>query len=84
MAQILKTVNPTESFEQFLVQNGFLPAKTMVELQAAQKQSGQEIQEMLLGRKLMEVEDVTKARAAFFNVPRRRPSVTPLTIISCA
>ena len=69
MAQILKTVNPTESFEQFLVQNGFLPAKTMVELQAAQKQSGQNIAEMLLAKKLIDEEDLTKAKAAFFNIP---------------
>jgi len=69
MAQILKTVNPTESFEQFLVQNGFLPAQTMVELQAAQKQSGQNIAEMLLAKKLIDEEDLTKAKAAFFNIP---------------
>ncbi|MBI3231967.1 MAG: Flp pilus assembly complex ATPase component TadA [Candidatus Doudnabacteria bacterium] len=69
MAQSVKTISPLENFEQFLVKNGFLSAETLAELQIAQRQNGQGIPEMLLSKKILEEEELTKAKAAFFNIP---------------
>lgn len=64
-----KTTKPAASFEEFLVQNGFLSAQALVELESMQKQTGQQLHELILSRKLLDEEDLAKAKAAFFNIP---------------
>ena len=69
MPEALKTMKSVDSFEEFLVSNGFLSANVLADLHTAQKQTGQQITDLLLVRKLLEEEDLAKARAAFFNIP---------------
>ncbi|MEK7618349.1 MAG: GspE/PulE family protein [Patescibacteria group bacterium] len=84
MAQAIKTASQSENFEQFLVQNGFLSAQVLADLQASQKQTGQSIFDLLLSKKLLDEEDFTRAKAAFFNIPYvdLRKSLVPEYILS--
>ncbi|HYV33498.1 MAG TPA: GspE/PulE family protein, partial [Candidatus Limnocylindria bacterium] len=67
----LKTnTSPTPlGFEKFLVDNGFVKAEVINDLQALQKQNGQGISQLLVTQKVLEEEDLAKAKAAFFNLP---------------
>jgi type IV pilus assembly protein PilB len=79
MVQPVKT-NATEGFEQFLVTNGFLGPEDLEELHARQKQSGLSLAQILVNQKIMDEENLAKARAAFFNIPYtdlRKVSVAP-------
>ena len=69
MEQALKTNSAPASFEQFLVNNGFITAQALGELEAAKKQGGQSIGDLILSRKMLDEEDLAKAKAAFFNIP---------------
>lgn len=68
MPQALKTPKSGSNFEQFLIQNGFLSSQALAELQSA-RTSGQDLTELMLAKKLFDEEDLTKAKAAFFNLP---------------
>ncbi len=84
MDQAIKTNFSPASFEQFLVSNGFISAQVLTELEAAKKQGGQQIGDIILSRKLLDEEDLAKAKAAFFNIPYidlRKIQVLP-TILS--
>jgi type IV pilus assembly protein PilB len=61
--------NTAEGFEQFLVGNGFVKPQTIAELRSMQQQSGQTFNQLLITQKVLEEEDLTKAKAAFFNIP---------------
>ncbi|MCL5666278.1 MAG: GspE/PulE family protein [Patescibacteria group bacterium] len=71
MEQPVKTnsVDTLEGFEKFLVDNGFVKPETVAELRANSKENGQDLMQQLLAQKVMEEEDLTKAKAAFFNIP---------------
>lgn len=56
-------------FEKFLVDNGFVKAEVLAQLQGLQKQKGQDLSQLLVAQKVLEEEDLTKAKAAFFNLP---------------
>lgn len=56
-------------FEQFLVENGFVKAQVLTQLQTQAKQNGQDFSQLLIAQKVLEEEDLAKAKAAFFNVP---------------
>lgn len=58
-----------EGFEQFLVANGFVKAQTMAEVKSVQKLNGPDLYQLLVSRKVLDEEDLAKAKAAFFNVP---------------
>lgn len=62
-------VSTAQNFEKFLVDNGFVKSDKMDQLILQQKQSGQNISQLLIAEKLIEEEDLTKAKAAFFNIP---------------
>jgi type IV pilus assembly protein PilB len=62
-------VSTSQNFEKFLVENGFVKSEKMDQLILQQKQSGQNISQLLIAEKLIEEEDLTKAKAAFFNIP---------------
>jgi type IV pilus assembly protein PilB len=62
-------MNAPKGFEQFLVDNGFVKPQMITELQGLSKESGQNLNQLLLSRKILEEEDLVKARAAFFNIP---------------
>lgn len=62
-------VSTAQNFEKFLVDNGFVKSEKMDQLILQQKQSGQNISQLLIAEKLIEEEDLTKAKAAFFNIP---------------
>jgi len=65
------TSPPTISagFDQFLVDNGFVKPQVAEQLKALQKQSGQGLGQLLISQKVLDEEDLAKAKAAFFNVP---------------
>ena len=69
MGSLIKTLNPASSFEQFLVQNGFLSAQALADLESTQKQGGQQLNDLILSRKLLDEEELAKAKAAFYNIP---------------
>jgi type IV pilus assembly protein PilB len=56
-------------FAKFLVDNGFVKAEVISQVQALQKQNGQDLGQLLIAQKTLDEEDLTKAKAAFFNVP---------------
>ncbi len=66
-----KTVktNTAQDFGQFLVSNGFVKPEIISELEKNVKESGQNLSQLILTRKILEEEDLTKAKAAFFNIP---------------
>lgn len=68
-------------FEQFLIDNGFVKPAAAAQLKAAEKDSGQSFTQLLLSQKIMEEEDLAKAKAAFFNIPYidlRQTQIPPL------
>jgi hypothetical protein len=64
----LKTA-PSQSFADFLVSNGYLKQEQVQELEKIEQAGGGSIATLLLQRKVLEEEDLTKAKAAFFNIP---------------
>lgn len=84
MVQGIKIINQTENFEQFLVDNGFLSAQVLADLQKFQKQTGKSISELLVSKQLLDEEDLTRAKAAFFNIPYvdLRKNLVPEYILS--
>lgn len=58
-----------QNFEQFLVDNGFIKPSVAEQLLAQSKDGGQNFNQLLLAQKIIEEEDLTKAKAAFFNIP---------------
>ncbi len=80
----LPTTKSAVTLEQFLVNNGFLSAETLKDLKNLQKQNGQSLTDLILEKKLLDEEDLAKARSAFFNLPYidlRKNAVSP-TILS--
>src|SRR3989344_5960912 len=63
------TAGPARGVEQFLVDNGFVKPELINQLQDMQKQNGQDFSQLLISQKILEEEDVAKAKAAFFNLP---------------
>lgn len=61
--------NTAEGFAQFLASNGFLQQKALDDLVAQQASSGQTLEQLILSQKVLDEEDLTKAKAAFFNLP---------------
>src|SRR5688572_16703895 len=66
----------TSGFERFLVDHGFLTSQALDKLEQAKQKTGSitvfspgEVAALLVQEKLLEEEDVTKARAAFLNLP---------------
>ncbi len=76
MAQVTPSTTYT-SFEQFLVEHGFLQPVAIDQLQQAKKSKKltfqpadyQGVAQLLVNEKIMDEEDATKAKAAFLNVP---------------
>ncbi len=62
-------VHTSEVFEQFLVSNGFIKPEVMADLSAVAKQGGENLNQLIITRKILEEEDLAKAKAAFFNIP---------------
>jgi type IV pilus assembly protein PilB len=66
-------INPTNTasatFEQFLVDNGFVKAQVMSQLQSTAGNNSQDLAQALVAQKVLDEEDLAKAKAAFFNVP---------------
>ncbi len=60
---------PLAGFEKFLVDNGFVKAQSIDQLVALKEKSGQDLQQLLVSQNILEEEDLTKAKAAFFNIP---------------
>ncbi len=61
--------NGAGGFEKFLVDNGFVKPQVATEIQALQEKSGQDFGQMLIAQKVLDEEDLAKAKAAFFNIP---------------
>lgn len=68
MNQKVKT-NTFQGFGKFLADNGFVKPQAISELQSLEKQGGQTLSQLLISRQILEEEDLTKAKAAFFNIP---------------
>ncbi len=58
-----------QGFEQFLVANGFLKSEQAASLERLKKNSSLNTTQIILAQKFLEEEDLTKAKAAFFNIP---------------
>jgi len=71
-------------FEKFLVDNGFVKPQVATQLHAMQEQSGKDFSQLLISQKLLEEEDLVKAKAAFFNLPYvdLRPLQVPAEVLS--
>ncbi len=69
LAKTNPTRSPSASFEQFLVDNGFLKPQMLAQLHALAEKNGQDIDQLLVSQKILDEEDLTKAKAAFFNLP---------------
>ena len=67
-AKLNQTSSSPAGFEQFLVDNGFIKPEVQAKLSQLQK-TGQDFSQLLLSQKVLEEEDLTKAKAAFFNIP---------------
>src|ERR1700722_15100321 len=78
MEQPVKT-NTFQGFEEFLVNNGFVKPQVLEQLKAYEKQSGQTFNQLLLSQKVLEEEDLAKAKAAFFNIPYVDLRQTPVS-----
>jgi type IV pilus assembly protein PilB len=61
--------NTSPGFEQFLVDNGFVKPQVQEQLHALEAQGGQAFTQLLISQKVLEEEDLAKAKAAFFNIP---------------
>jgi type IV pilus assembly protein PilB len=77
MATSSATKAPSTSFAQFLLDNGFLNETRFEKLQqlletkygSSDSASVQQVADLVLEQKILEEEDVAKARAAFLNLP---------------
>ncbi len=56
-------------FEKFLVDNGFIKAQIAAQIQALRQKTGRDFGQLLISQKALDEEDLTKAKAAFFNLP---------------
>ena len=56
-------------FEKFLLDNGFLKAQVAEQIRALQQQTGQDFGQLLINQKVLDEEDLVKAKAAFFGLP---------------
>lgn len=73
----------SSAFAKFLLDNGFVKDQVLTQVQALQKQTGQDFGQLLVAQKALDEEDLTKAKAAFFNVPYvdlRQTQVPPQVI----
>ena len=73
-------INVQDSFEQFLVSRGFVKSEVLSGLQEIQKQTGHTLSQELVAQKIMDEEDLTQAKASFFNIPYvdlRKTQVSP-------
>jgi type IV pilus assembly protein PilB len=71
MATPVKT-NPIPApagFEKFLVDNGFVKSEVLTQLEDLRRKNGQDLSQLLVSQKVLEEEDLAKAKAAFFNLP---------------
>ena len=59
----------SQSFEKFLVDNGFVKAETITKLQEQEAGGSQTLSQLLISEKVLDEEELTKAKAAFFNIP---------------
>lgn len=77
MANPIVTTTPSTNFAQFLLEHGFLSADRFEKLQQklnakfgkVDQVSAQQVTELVLDQKILDEEDVAKARAAFLNLP---------------
>jgi type IV pilus assembly protein PilB len=60
---------PSLGFEQFLIDNGFVKPQIATQLKEIVKKSGEDFSQLLITQKILDEEDLTKAKAAFFNIP---------------
>ena len=58
-----------DSFDQYLATSGALTPEIIANLQSASQQTGQSVSQLILTQKLMDEEDLARAKAAFFNIP---------------
>lgn len=68
MDQPVKT-NTLQTFEKFLVDNGFIKPEAMAQFTSQERESGRTLSQFLIDNKILEEEDLAKAKAAFFNIP---------------
>ncbi|MDE2311929.1 MAG: type II/IV secretion system protein [Patescibacteria group bacterium] len=68
-SKVLPSNTAAVSFEQFLVDNGFIKPQTAAELKSLGQSGGQTLDQLLISRKILAEEDLAKAKAAFFNLP---------------
>ncbi|MCL5775358.1 MAG: GspE/PulE family protein [Patescibacteria group bacterium] len=59
----------SQSFDRFLVDNGFVKAEAMGKLLEREKTGEQTLSQLLVSEKVLDEEELTKAKAAFFNIP---------------
>ncbi|MCL5008906.1 MAG: GspE/PulE family protein [Patescibacteria group bacterium] len=59
----------SQSFDRFLVDNGFVKADAMSKLLEQEKNGAQTLSQLLVSEKVLDEEELTKAKAAFFNIP---------------
>lgn len=65
----LKLNKKNETFETFLINNGFVSSKILLDLESVKKQTGQSISDLIISKQILGEEDLTKAKAEFFNIP---------------
>ncbi|MBL8029785.1 MAG: type II/IV secretion system protein [Candidatus Doudnabacteria bacterium] len=63
------TTDDGQSFANFLVQNGFVSAPVIEQVEAVRNKTGQDLTQLLIARNILPEEDATKAKAAFFSIP---------------
>lgn len=66
--QPIKT-NIAQTFEKFLIDNGFVKSEVIAQMSGQVKASGRTLSQLLMDNKILEEEDLAKAKAAFFNIP---------------
>jgi type IV pilus assembly protein PilB len=82
-APVNQATKTGKSFEQFLLQNGFLSGKDLDVINLEVSKGGN-LNQLLLAKKIIDEENLAKARAAFFNIPYvdlRKTQVSP-TVLS--
>jgi type IV pilus assembly protein PilB len=62
-------VDDGQTFAKFLAQNGFVPEQVVQQLETVRQKTGQDLTQLLIARNILQEEDATKAKAAFFNIP---------------
>lgn len=58
-----------QTFASFLVDNGFVKAQVMQQIESLKDKTGQDLAQLLISRNILPEEDATKAKAAFFSIP---------------